>query len=153
MDRYRVWCVIGMSREASLRVRSARASAGSGAGRFELAGASKVTASHPKCLVTSAQDTLATVVRHHKPATINVALKFTKKDQNIVLRALSLFSEADPNGHATGFLVGDAMSYLSSSAKRVTAAIGLLPFKQEFAVVLTVNHALRMSGLHVRCAC
>jgi hypothetical protein len=58
-------------------------------------------------LECSAQDNLASVVRQHKPYTTTVALKFSKKDRNLILRTFSLIVE--PNGHATGFLVGDGL--------------------------------------------
>ena len=57
----------------------------------------------------SAQDNLTRVVRDHKPYTITVALEFSKKDRNLIVRAFSLLAEAEPNGHATGFLVGDGL--------------------------------------------
>jgi S1-C subfamily serine protease len=57
----------------------------------------------------SAQANLARVVKDHKPYTITVALKFSKKDRNLLVRAFSLLAEAEPNGHATGFLVGDGL--------------------------------------------
>jgi S1-C subfamily serine protease len=60
-------------------------------------------------LECSAQDNLARVVKDHKPYTITVALKFSKKDRNLIVRAFSLLAEAEPNGHATGFLVGDGL--------------------------------------------
>ena len=55
----------------------------------------------------SAQDNLARVVRQQKPYTTTVALKFSKKDRNLILRTFSVIVE--PNGHATGFLVGDGL--------------------------------------------
>jgi S1-C subfamily serine protease len=60
-------------------------------------------------LECSAQDNLARAVKDHKPYTITVALKFSKKDRNLIVRAFSLLAEAEPNGHATGFLVGDGL--------------------------------------------
>jgi S1-C subfamily serine protease len=57
----------------------------------------------------SAQTNLARVVKDHKPYTIAVALKFSKKDRNLIVRAFSLLAQAEPNGHATGFLVGDGL--------------------------------------------
>jgi S1-C subfamily serine protease len=58
-------------------------------------------------LECSAQDNLARVVRQHKAYTTTVALKFSKKDRNLIWRTFSVIVE--PNGHATGFLVGDGL--------------------------------------------
>lgn len=78
----------------------------------------------------SAQDNLARVVRQHKPYTTTVALKFSKKDRNLILRTFSLIVE--PNGHATGFLVGDGLvmtSYHVVSGKLSADKKKLLGFK------------------------
>ena len=78
----------------------------------------------------SAQDNLARVVRQHKPYTTTVALKFSKKDRNLILRSFSLIVE--PNGHATGFLVGDGLvmtSYHVVSGKLSADKKKLLGFK------------------------
>jgi S1-C subfamily serine protease len=81
-------------------------------------------------LECSAQDNLARVVRQHKPYTTTVALKFSKKDRNLILRTFSLIVE--PNGHATGFLVGDGLvmtSYHVVSGKLSAEKKKLLGFK------------------------
>src|SRR5712692_6426365 len=81
-------------------------------------------------LECSAQDNLARVVRQHKPYTTTVALKFSKKDRNLILRTFSLIVE--PNGHATGFLVGDGLvmtSYHVVSGKLSADKKKLLGFK------------------------
>ena len=78
----------------------------------------------------SAQDNLARVVRQHKPYTTTVALKFSKKDRNLILRTFSLIVE--PNGHATGFLVADGLvmtSYHVVSGKLSADKKKLLGFK------------------------
>lgn len=78
----------------------------------------------------SAQDNLARVVRQHKPFTTTVALRFSKKDQNLILRTLFLIAE--PNGHATGFFVGDGLvmtSYHVVSGKLSADKKKLLGFK------------------------
>ena len=81
-------------------------------------------------LVCSAQDELARVVRQHKPYTTTVALKFSKRDRNLILRTFSLIVE--PNGHATGFLVGDGLvmtSYHVVSGRLSADKKKLLGFK------------------------
>lgn len=95
-------------------------------------------------LECSAQDKLARVVRQHKPYTTMVALRFSKKDQSLMLRALSLFVELDPNAHATGFLVGDGLvmtSYHVISGKLSADKKKLLGFKpdDELQVQASVN--------------
>src|SRR2546426_4874061 len=81
-------------------------------------------------LECSGQNSLATVVRRHKPYTTTVALKFTKKDRNLILRTFSLIVE--PNGRATGFLVGAGLvmtSYHVVSGKLSADKKKLLGFK------------------------
>jgi S1-C subfamily serine protease len=83
-------------------------------------------------LECSAQDNLARVVRQHKPYTTTVALKFSKKDRNLILRTFSVIVE--PNGHATGFLVGDGLvmtSYHVVSGKLSADKKKLLGFKPD----------------------
>lgn len=93
-------------------------------------------------LECSAQDNLARVVRQHTPYTTTVALRFSKKDQNLILRTFSLIAE--PNGHATGFLVGDGLvmtSYHVVSGKLSAEKKKLLGFKpdEEIEVTAYVN--------------
>jgi S1-C subfamily serine protease len=93
-------------------------------------------------LECSAQDNLARVVRQHKPYTTTVALKFSKKDRNLILRTFSVIVE--PNGHATGFLVGDGLvmtSYHVVSGKLSADKKKLLGFKpnDEIEVKAYVN--------------
>ncbi len=79
-------------------------------------------------LECSAQDKLTSVVKQYEPQTITLSLEFSKKNQSVVLRALSVAGAFDPNAHATGFLVGEGLvmtSYhvvsgkLSSDKKKV----------------------------------
>src|SRR5258708_33131943 len=49
------------------------------------------------------QDSLGRVAKQHSPYTISVALEFTKKNRNAMLRVLSAVSAVDPNAYATGF--------------------------------------------------
>lgn len=90
----------------------------------------------------SGQERLAKVVRQYKPYTTTVALKFSKKNQNLIWRTFSVIAE--PNGHATGFFVGDGLvmtSYHVVSGKLSSDKKKLLGFKpsDEIAVRAYVN--------------
>ena len=81
----------------------------------------------------ASEDLLATVVKQHKPYTISLALKFSKKDRNFLLRALS-FLDVGPNGHASGFLVGEGLvmtSYHVVSGKLSAPKMKLLGFRPD----------------------
>lgn len=81
-----------------------------------------------------AQDTLAKVAKQHQPYTITVALEFSKKNRNPMLRALAAVGAIDPNAHATGFLVGDGLvmtSYHVVSGKLNVRKKKLLGFKPD----------------------
>ena len=85
-------------------------------------------------LECSAQDNLAKVVRQHKHYTTTVALRFSKKDRNLILRAFSLVAQPEPNGHATGFIVADGLvmtSYHVVSGKLSAEKKKLLGFKAD----------------------
>ena len=95
-------------------------------------------------LNSSAQDTLARMVKQHEPLTITVALEFSKKNRNAMLRALAAAGAAEPNGHATGFLVGEGLvmtSYHVVSGKLSARKKRLLGFKpdDELEVKVYVN--------------
>lgn len=60
----------------------------------------------PRC---SAQDTAAQIVKQQKDYTLSLDLEFTKKNRNQVQRAMAVLLDVGPNGHATGFLVGDGL--------------------------------------------
>jgi S1-C subfamily serine protease len=101
----------------------------------------------------AAQNNLARVVRQHKPYTTTVALKFSKKDRNLILRTFSLIVE--PNGHATGFLVGDGLvmtSYHVVSGKLSADKKKLLGFKpnDEIEVKAYVNGCRRAASIYHR---
>jgi S1-C subfamily serine protease len=95
-------------------------------------------------LNTSAQDSLARMLKQHEPLTITVALEFAKKNRNIMIRALAAAGAAEPNGHATGFLVGEGLvmtSYHVVSGRLSPRKKRLLGFKadDELEVKVYVN--------------
>ena len=85
----------------------------------------------------------ATLVLKQEGYTLSLELKFTKKNQNLLQRAIS-FLDWGPNGYATGFLVGDGLvmtayhvvsGQLSDSKKEV---LGFAP-TDELDVKVRVN--------------
>jgi S1-C subfamily serine protease len=56
-----------------------------------------------------AQDNARNVVKQQQRFTLSVALEFSKKGRNGFQRAISYLLDVGPNGHATGFLVGDGL--------------------------------------------
>ncbi|CAN5614874.1 hypothetical protein BH20ACI3_BH20ACI3_34560 [soil metagenome] len=61
----------------------------------------------PRCL---GQKTTAQVVKQQSGYTLSLELEFSKKNRNNLQRAVSLLLALGPNGHATGFLVGDGLA-------------------------------------------
>ena len=57
----------------------------------------------------SAEDSLAGVAKQQEPYTVTIALEFSRKNMNPVMRFLSMTDALGANGHATGFLVGDGL--------------------------------------------
>jgi S1-C subfamily serine protease len=97
----------------------------------------------------AAQDNMSKVLKTHEPYTITVALEFSKKNMNPMLRVLSFVGSVEPNAHATGFLVGDGLvmtSYHVVSGKLSSGKKRLLGFKpdDELQVKAYVN------GCHAR---
>ena len=95
-------------------------------------------------LATSAQDTLTKVAKKHESCTTTVALEFSKKNRNTMMRVLAAAGTFDPNAHATGFLVGDGLvmtSYHVVSGKLSARKKKLLGFKpdDELEVKIYVN--------------
>lgn len=95
-------------------------------------------------LAGSAQDTLTKIAKQNKSHTITVALEFSKKNRNPMLKALAAVGAITPNGHATGFFVGEGLvmtSYhvvsgkLNAHKKRL---LGLKP-DDELEVKIYVN--------------
>ncbi len=60
----------------------------------------------PRCL---GQKTTAQVVKQQSSYTLSLELEFSKKHRNNLQRAMSVLLALGPNGHATGFLVGDGL--------------------------------------------
>ena len=60
----------------------------------------------PKC---QAQKSAAQVVKQQSSYTLSLELEFSKKNRNNLQRAMSVLLALGPNGHATGFLVGDSL--------------------------------------------
>ncbi len=60
----------------------------------------------PRCL---GQKSTAQVVKQQASYTLSLELEFSKKNRNNLQRAMSLLLALGPNGHATGFLVGDGL--------------------------------------------
>jgi S1-C subfamily serine protease len=90
-------------------------------------------------LSASAEDSLANIVNRQKPNTITVALDFSKKNMNPVMRLLS--AAFDANGHATGFLVGEGLamtSYHVVSGKLDPRKKQMLGFKPDEALDVDV---------------
>ncbi len=95
----------------------------------------------PKC---AAQKTAAQVVKQQSGYTLSLELEFSKKNRNGLQRAMSVLLALGPNGHATGFLVGDGIVMTAyhvvsgelSDSKKV--ALGFSP-KDQLAVKVYVN--------------
>jgi S1-C subfamily serine protease len=60
----------------------------------------------PKCL---GQKSTAQVIKQQASYTLSLELEFSKKNRNNLQRAMSILLALGPNGHATGFLVGDGL--------------------------------------------
>ena len=93
---------------------------------------------------SSAQDSLTKIAKRNKSHTITIALEFYKKNRNPMLKALSAVTAVTPNGHATGFFVGDDLvmtSYHVVSGRLNAQKKRLLGFKadEELEVKVYVN--------------
>lgn len=95
----------------------------------------------PTCL---AQKSAAQVVKQQSNYTLSLELEFSKKNRNNLQRAMSLLLALGPNGHATGFLVGDGLVMTAyhvvsgelSDSKKI--ALGFSP-KDQLQVKVFVN--------------
>ena len=92
---------------------------------------------------TTAETPSVDALKLHERYTLSLELDFRKKNQNTLERAIALL-DSSPNGHATGFLVGDGLlmtayhvvsGELSNSKK---ALLGFKP-KDELRVKVYVN--------------
>jgi S1-C subfamily serine protease len=89
----------------------------------------------------SAEDTLARIAKLHEPYTTTVALEFRKKNQGPIIRFLTAPAVFQPNGHATGVLVGDGL--LMTSYHVVSGALNahnrrILSFKPDDVLDVSV---------------
>jgi S1-C subfamily serine protease len=95
----------------------------------------------PRCL---AQKSAAQLVKQQSSYTLSLELEFSKKNRNNLQRAMSMLLALGPNGHATGFLVGDGLVMTAyhvvsgdlSDSKKI--ALGFSP-KDELQVKVFVN--------------
>lgn len=95
----------------------------------------------PRCL---GQKISAQVVKQQSSYTLSLELEFSKKNRNNLQRAMSLLLALGPNGHATGFLVGDGLVMTAyhvvsgelSDSKKI--ALGFSP-KDQLQVKVFVN--------------
>ena len=95
----------------------------------------------PKC---AAQKSTAQVVKQQSSYTLSLELEFSKKNRNNLQRAMSVLLALGPNGHATGFLVGDGLVMTAyhvvsgelSDSKKI--ALGFSP-KDQLQVKVFVN--------------
>lgn len=83
------------------------------------------------------------ILKQHERYTLSLELEFRKKHQNPLERAISLL-DSGPNGHATGFLVGDGLlmtAYHVVSGELSNSKKALLGFKsnEELRVKVYVN--------------
>ena len=95
----------------------------------------------PTC---AAQNTAAQVVKQQGGYTLSLELEFSKKNRNQFQRAMSILLALGPNGHATGFLVGEGLVMTAyhvvsgelSDSKKI--ALGFRP-KDQLDVKVFVN--------------
>lgn len=95
----------------------------------------------PNCL---AQNSVSEVAKKQGSYTLSLELEFAKKNRNGLQRAMSVLLALGPNGHATGFLVGDGLVMTAyhvvsgelSDSKKI--ALGFRP-KDQLEVKIFVN--------------
>jgi S1-C subfamily serine protease len=95
----------------------------------------------PRCLGQKSTDQL---VKQQSSYTLSLELEFSKKNRNNIQRAMSVLLALGPNGHATGFLVGDGLVMTAyhvvsgdlSDSKKI--ALGFSP-KDQLEVKVFVN--------------
>ncbi len=95
----------------------------------------------PRCV---GQNSTAEVVKQKASYTLSLELEFSKKNRNNLQRAMSILLALGPNGHATGFLVGDGLVMTAyhvvsgelSDPKKI--ALGFSP-KDQLQVKVFVN--------------
>lgn len=92
---------------------------------------------------STAGNVTSDALKQYERYTLSLELEFKKKNQNPLERAISLL-DSGPNGHATGFLVGDGLlmtAYHVVSGELSNAKKALLGFKpnDELRVKVYVN--------------
>ncbi|MDQ3174037.1 MAG: serine protease [Acidobacteriota bacterium] len=95
----------------------------------------------PRCV---GQNSTAEVVKQQGSYTLSLELEFSKRNRNNLQRAMSILLALGPNGHATGFLVGDGLVMTAyhvvsgelSDPKKI--ALGFSP-KDQLQVKVFVN--------------
>jgi S1-C subfamily serine protease len=55
------------------------------------------------------KDSVASAIKQQERNTVSLALEFKKKNQNGFERVLAFLNQPGPNGHATGFIVGEGL--------------------------------------------
>jgi S1-C subfamily serine protease len=91
-----------------------------------------------------AQNSVSEVAKKQGSYTLSLELEFVKKNRNGLQRAMSVLLALGPNGHATGFLVGDGLVMTAyhvvsgelSDSKKI--ALGFRP-KDQLDVKIFVN--------------
>jgi S1-C subfamily serine protease len=100
-----------------------------------------LSVSAPEC---AGQNSAAQVAKQQGAYTLSLELEFSKKNRNQLQRAMSVLLAMGPNGHATGFLVGDGLVMTAyhvvsgelSDSKKI--ALGFKP-KDQLEVKVFVN--------------
>lgn len=90
------------------------------------------------------QNTASKIAKQQGPYTLSLELEFSKKNRNQLQKAMSVLLALGPNGHATGFLVGDGLVMTAyhvvsgelSDSKKI--ALGFKP-KDQLEVKVYVN--------------
>lgn len=90
------------------------------------------------------QNTASQIAKRQGPYTLSLELEFSKKNRNQLQKAMSVLLALGPNGHATGFLVGDGLVMTAyhvvsgelSDSKKI--ALGFKP-KDQLEVKVYVN--------------
>ncbi|HET6889675.1 MAG TPA: serine protease [Pyrinomonadaceae bacterium] len=90
------------------------------------------------------QNTASQIAKQQGPYTLSLELEFSKKNRNQLQKAMSVLLALGPNGHATGFLVGEGLVMTAyhvvsgelSDSKKI--ALGFKP-KDQLEVKVYVN--------------
>jgi len=83
---------------------------------------------------SASQGNPALIWKQRERYTLSIALEFSRKNRNVAERALSALTDAGPNAHATGFLVGGGLvmtAYHVVSGRLSNSKRRLLGFKPD----------------------